>query len=66
MTGSFIALVLMDKLGRKALLLWSFFGMAVSTVIQVLASSLPASGPLGFYLSTSGMLLVGAILLFTD
>ncbi|KAL7096953.1 hypothetical protein ACP275_10G112300 [Erythranthe tilingii] len=57
MIGSFIALVLMDKLGRKALLLWSFFGMAVSTVIQVLASSLPASGPLGFYLSTSGMLL---------
>ncbi|EYU29813.1 hypothetical protein ABFS82_10G105700 [Erythranthe guttata] len=57
MIGSFIALVLMDKLGRKALLLWSFFGMAVSTVIQVLASSLPASGPLGFYLSTSGMLM---------
>ncbi|PWA77360.1 peptidase S59, nucleoporin [Artemisia annua] len=25
--GSFIALLLMDKLGRKVLLLWSFFGM---------------------------------------
>lgn len=25
--GSFVALALMDKLGRKALLLWSFFGM---------------------------------------
>ncbi|KAI3443760.1 hypothetical protein Pfo_000425 [Paulownia fortunei] len=55
--GSIIALALMDKLGRKALLLWSFFGMALSTVLQVLATAFSASNPIGFYLSIGGMLL---------
>ncbi|KAL0346607.1 UNVERIFIED_CONTAM: putative plastidic glucose transporter 2 [Sesamum calycinum] len=55
--GSTIALALMDKLGRKALLLCSFFGMAVCTVLQVLATALSASNPTAFYLSVGGMLL---------
>ncbi|KAK4391680.1 putative plastidic glucose transporter 2 [Sesamum angolense] len=49
--GSTIALALMDKLGRKVLLLWSFFGMAISMALQVLASALFASSPNAFYLS---------------
>ncbi|KAH6818242.1 Major facilitator superfamily protein [Perilla frutescens var. frutescens] len=55
--GSVIALALMDKLGRKALLLWSFFGMAVSTVLHVLAAASPASNPVGFLMSVGGMML---------
>ncbi|KAL0427022.1 UNVERIFIED_CONTAM: putative plastidic glucose transporter 2 [Sesamum latifolium] len=60
--GSTIALALMDKLGRKVLLLWSFFGMAISMALQVLASALFASSPNAFYLSIGGMLLF--VLLF--
>ncbi|XP_059638154.1 probable plastidic glucose transporter 2 isoform X3 [Cornus florida] len=52
-SGSIVALILMDKLGRKVLLLWSFFGMAVSMAIQITAASI--SGAL--YLSVGGMLL---------
>uniref|UniRef100_A0A1J3IKH2 Putative plastidic glucose transporter 2 n=1 Tax=Noccaea caerulescens TaxID=107243 RepID=A0A1J3IKH2_NOCCA len=37
--GSLIAMVLMDKLGRKLLLLWSFIGMAVAMALQVGATS---------------------------
>ncbi|KAL4563928.1 hypothetical protein LXL04_027977 [Taraxacum kok-saghyz] len=55
--GSFIALLLMDKLGRKVLLLWSFFGMAISTVIQVVAAGLLASTYGALYLSVGGMLM---------
>ncbi|XP_041991531.1 probable plastidic glucose transporter 2 [Salvia splendens] len=55
--GSFIALALMDKLGRKALLLWSFFGMAASTGLQVLAAASPSSNTIGFLLSVGGMML---------
>lgn len=36
-TGSLVALILMDKLGRKILLLWSFSGM-VNNLIYVLGS----------------------------
>ncbi|XP_062148175.1 probable plastidic glucose transporter 2 isoform X2 [Alnus glutinosa] len=55
--GSLIAMALMDKLGRKVLLLWSFFGMAISMAIQVTAASsyIPKFGAL--YLSVGGMLL---------
>ncbi|KAL0345226.1 UNVERIFIED_CONTAM: putative plastidic glucose transporter 2 [Sesamum radiatum] len=60
--GSTIALALMDKVGRKVLLLWSFFGMAISMAPQVLASALFASSPNAFYLSIGGMLLF--VLLF--
>ncbi|CAH2065871.1 unnamed protein product [Thlaspi arvense] len=37
--GSLIAMVLMDKVGRKLLLLWSFIGMALAMAIQVGATS---------------------------
>ncbi|CAN8238590.1 unnamed protein product [Cochlearia groenlandica] len=37
--GSVIAMTLMDKLGRKLLLLWSFIGMAVAMALQVCATS---------------------------
>ncbi|KAG8376041.1 hypothetical protein BUALT_Bualt09G0022400 [Buddleja alternifolia] len=55
--GSTIALALMDKLGRKVLLLWSFLGMAVAMVLQVLSTAFSASNPTVFYLSIGGMLL---------
>ncbi|KAJ9551294.1 hypothetical protein OSB04_015339 [Centaurea solstitialis] len=55
--GSIIALLLMDKLGRKVLLLWSFFGMAMSTVFQVIAAGLFASTSGALYLSVLGMLM---------
>ncbi|XP_041006315.1 probable plastidic glucose transporter 2 isoform X1 [Juglans microcarpa x Juglans regia] len=57
LTGSIIAMALMDKLGRKVLLLWSFFGMAISMALQAVAASsyIPGSGEL--YLSVGGMLL---------
>ncbi|KFK41131.1 hypothetical protein AALP_AA2G090100 [Arabis alpina] len=37
--GSLIAMVLMDKVGRRLLLLWSFTGMAVAMALQVGATS---------------------------
>jgi Na+/melibiose symporter-like transporter len=37
--GSVIAMVLMDKVGRKLLLLWSFIGMAAAMALQVGATS---------------------------
>ncbi|MFS7898244.1 putative major facilitator, sugar transporter, major facilitator superfamily [Helianthus anomalus] len=55
--GSIIALLLMDKLGRKVLLLWSFFGMAVSTIFQVIAAGLFSSTSGALYLSVGGMLM---------
>ncbi|XP_051136026.1 probable plastidic glucose transporter 2 [Andrographis paniculata] len=55
--GSIVAMILMDKLGRKPLLVWSFLGMAIAMGFQVLAGSdsLPASGKM--YLSVGGMML---------
>ncbi|GLT51722.1 hypothetical protein SLA2020_251140 [Shorea laevis] len=57
LSGSVVAMVLMDKLGRKILLLWSFFGMAVSMVLQVAAASSFITTSLNFYLSVGGMLM---------
>eukprot|EP00262_Sarcandra_glabra_P009412 TRINITY_DN2378_c0_g1_i1.p1 TRINITY_DN2378_c0_g1~~TRINITY_DN2378_c0_g1_i1.p1 ORF type:complete len:491 (+),score=74.08 TRINITY_DN2378_c0_g1_i1:357-1829(+) len=56
LSGSIVAMLLMDKLGRKALLFGSFLGMAVAMGIQVTAASFPESGS-GTYLSVGGMLL---------
>ncbi|KAB1218547.1 putative plastidic glucose transporter 3 [Morella rubra] len=56
--GSLIATILMDKLGRKLLLLGSFSGMAVSLGLQVIAASSLASGTGALYLSMGGMLLL--------
>ncbi|KAL6974422.1 hypothetical protein U1Q18_028605 [Sarracenia purpurea var. burkii] len=55
--GSIVALILMDKLGRKVLLMWSFSGMALSLALQVTAAGLSASGSGDVYLSVGGMLL---------
>uniref|UniRef100_A0A5B7A3S9 Putative plastidic glucose transporter 2 n=1 Tax=Davidia involucrata TaxID=16924 RepID=A0A5B7A3S9_DAVIN len=55
--GSIIALILMDKLGRKVLLLWSFFGMAASMALQITAASPFMSNSGALYLSVGGMLL---------
>ncbi|XP_038895248.1 probable plastidic glucose transporter 3 isoform X2 [Benincasa hispida] len=55
--GSMVAMILMDKLGRRVLLLGSFSGMVVSMGLQVVgASSFPSSTE-AFYLSAGGMLL---------
>ncbi|XP_059456045.1 probable plastidic glucose transporter 3 isoform X2 [Corylus avellana] len=55
--GSLIATILMDKLGRKALLLGSFSGMVVSMGLQVIGASSFTSGSAALYLSIGGMLL---------
>ncbi|XP_040874238.1 probable plastidic glucose transporter 3 isoform X1 [Glycine max] len=55
--GSVVAMILMDKLGRKVLLLGSFLGMGLSMGVQVIAASSFASGFGSMYLSVGGMLL---------
>ncbi|KAK7349188.1 hypothetical protein VNO77_06357 [Canavalia gladiata] len=55
--GSVVAMILMDKLGRKVLLLGSFLGMALAMGLQVIAASSFASGFGAMYLSVGGMLL---------
>ncbi|CAN6540901.1 unnamed protein product [Malus baccata var. baccata] len=57
LSGSTVAMLLMDKVGRKLLLLWSFFGMAVSMGVQVAAASFNSSGSGSLYLSVGGMLM---------
>ncbi|KAF9614368.1 hypothetical protein IFM89_018243 [Coptis chinensis] len=61
LSGSIVAMILMDKLGRKVLLLGSFFGMAVAMGVQVFAASSIVSGSGSVYLSVGGMLLVVGI-----
>ncbi|GLJ29773.1 hypothetical protein SUGI_0587970 [Cryptomeria japonica] len=57
LSASIIASFLMDKLGRKILLLWSFFGMGVAMAVQATAASLTIS-PFGkAFLSIGGTLL---------
>lgn len=55
LSGSVVAMTLMDKLGRKVLLTGSFIGMAVSMGLQAIAARLPDSW--GLYFSVGGMLL---------
>ncbi|XP_010538037.1 PREDICTED: probable plastidic glucose transporter 3 isoform X2 [Tarenaya hassleriana] len=55
--GSTIAVVLMDKLGRKVLLIGSFSGMALSMGLQAIAYSSLPSGFGTLFLSVGGMLL---------
>ncbi|KAL6334881.1 hypothetical protein AAG906_023686 [Vitis piasezkii] len=57
LSGSIIAMILMDKLGRRVLLLVSFSGMAASMGLQVTAASSFASESGALYLSVGGMLL---------
>ncbi|CAH2068028.1 unnamed protein product, partial [Thlaspi arvense] len=55
--GSTVAVILMDKLGRKVLLIGSFAGMAVSLGLQAIAYT-SFSSPFGtLFLSVGGMLL---------
>lgn len=58
LTGSFIATILMDKLGRKVLLLGSFLGMAIALGLEITAASSFVSRGTSVYLSVGGMLLV--------
>ncbi|XP_008462736.1 probable plastidic glucose transporter 2 isoform X2 [Cucumis melo] len=55
--GSIIAMLLMDRLGRKLLLLWSFSGMAVAMALQVVAGSYHSSDSGALYLSVGGTLM---------
>ncbi|MQL89041.1 hypothetical protein Taro_021609 [Colocasia esculenta] len=55
--GSIIAMLLMDKLGRKVLLLGSFFGMAVAMALQATASSFQNYVSWSLYISVFGMLM---------
>ncbi|GAB4842392.1 hypothetical protein Ancab_012363 [Ancistrocladus abbreviatus] len=57
LSGSFVATILMDKLGRKVLLLGSFLGMAMSMALQVGATTSFVSTTGALYLSVGGMLL---------
>ncbi|KAJ9568257.1 hypothetical protein OSB04_004223 [Centaurea solstitialis] len=57
LTGSIVAMVLMDKLGRKGLLLGSFMGMAFAMALQAVAGSALVPGSLVVYLSVGGVLL---------
>lgn len=55
--GSVVAMTLMDRLGRKMLLLGSFSGMAFAMGLQVFAASLVVPGSKAVFLSVGGMLL---------
>ncbi|CAN0858653.1 Probable plastidic glucose transporter 3 [Linum grandiflorum] len=55
--GSIVAMVLMDRLGRKVLLIGSFSGMAVSMGIQAIGATSLVSSSQSVYLSVGGMLL---------
>ncbi|XP_031277682.1 probable plastidic glucose transporter 3 [Pistacia vera] len=57
LSGSIIATILMDKLGRRVLLLGSFLGMAVATGLQVIAATSLVSSSGALYLSLGGMLM---------
>ncbi|XP_043704559.1 probable plastidic glucose transporter 2 isoform X2 [Telopea speciosissima] len=57
LSGSIVAMILMDKMGRKGLLLASFTGMAGAMGIQVTAAGSFLPGSAAMCLSVSGMLL---------
>ncbi|XP_057527289.1 probable plastidic glucose transporter 3 [Amaranthus tricolor] len=58
LSGSCTATILMDKLGRRVLLLGSFLGMAMSLGLQIVAASSFVSPVASVYLSVGGVLLV--------
>ncbi|TYJ14020.1 hypothetical protein E1A91_A10G090200v1 [Gossypium mustelinum] len=55
--GSFVAMILMDRLGRKVLLIGSFSGMVVAMFLQITSATSLVSRGSGVYLSVGGMLL---------
>ncbi|PKI67867.1 probable plastidic glucose transporter 3 isoform X2 [Punica granatum] len=58
LSGSIFAMILMDKLGRRVLLLWSFMGVAFSMSVQAIAASSLVSGSAALYMSVGSILLV--------
>ncbi|XP_074285335.1 putative plastidic glucose transporter 3 [Silene latifolia] len=58
LSGSCVATLLMDKLGRKVLLLGSFLGMASALGLEIIAASSFVSPGTSVYLSVGGVLLV--------
>lgn len=57
LSGSMIAMLLMDKLGRRMLLMWSFLGMAVAMSLQASAARFHFPGYGTLYFSVGGMLM---------
>ncbi|XVF86644.1 hypothetical protein PTKIN_Ptkin18bG0058900 [Pterospermum kingtungense] len=57
LSGSFVALLFVDKLGRKVLLIGSFSGMAVAMGIQAASASALVVSSNEVYFSVGGMLL---------
>ncbi|WVZ18280.1 hypothetical protein V8G54_005602 [Vigna mungo] len=57
LAGSIISMGLMDKLGRKVLLFWSFFGMAIAMMLQATGATSLVSNVGTLYFSVGGMLL---------
>ncbi|KAG4992084.1 hypothetical protein JHK87_025541 [Glycine soja] len=55
--GSIVSMGLMDKLGRKVLLFWSFFGMAIAMILQATGATSLVSNVGAQYFSVGGMLL---------
>ncbi|MBA0748975.1 hypothetical protein Gogos_002945 [Gossypium gossypioides] len=55
--GSFVAMILMDRLGRKVLLIGSFSGMVLAMFLQITSATSLVSRSSGVYLSVGGMLL---------
>ncbi|KAH1043750.1 hypothetical protein GYH30_025544 [Glycine max] len=57
LAGSIVSMGLMDKLGRKVLLFWSFFGMAIAMILQATGATSLVSNVGAQYFSVGGMLL---------
>ncbi|XP_062218832.1 probable plastidic glucose transporter 2 [Phragmites australis] len=57
LSGSIVAMLLMDKLGRKVLLSGSFLGMAFAMGLQAVGANHQYLGSTSVYLSVGGMLL---------
>ncbi|KAG8070502.1 hypothetical protein GUJ93_ZPchr0006g41712 [Zizania palustris] len=57
LSGSIVAMLLMDKLGRKILLSGSFLGMAFAMGLQAVGANRHHLGSASVYLSVGGMLL---------
>ncbi|KAI4350838.1 hypothetical protein L6164_005248 [Bauhinia variegata] len=57
LSGSIISMILMDKLGRKVLLFWSFVGMAMAMILQATGASFLVSDQGALYFSVGGMLM---------
>ncbi|XP_040872869.1 probable plastidic glucose transporter 2 isoform X2 [Glycine max] len=57
LAGSIVSMGLMDKLGRKVLLFWSFFGMAIAMILQATGATSLVSNMGAQYFSVGGMFL---------